>query len=104
MTLVPRAEVKDSQVKPLDDRRVYEIYPGDRLRAIADFEGRTVAPGADAKSLSITGKPARVTVRWRFGGPESAACNGANLAVQKAADGTVSVEFDHQDSSRLSWQ
>jgi alpha-D-xyloside xylohydrolase len=104
MTLVPQAEVKDPNAKPLDDRRVYEIYPGQPLRAIADFEGRTVTPGADSRSLSITGKPARVTVRWRFGGPESAECNGRKLEVQRAADGSVSVEFEHRESSKLTWQ
>jgi alpha-D-xyloside xylohydrolase len=104
MTLVPQAEVKDTNVKPLDDRRVYEIYPGERLREIADFEGRTVTPGADSKSLAIAGKPARVTLRWRFGGPESAECNGGKLEVRKSADGAVSVEFEHRESSKLTWQ
>jgi alpha-D-xyloside xylohydrolase len=103
MTLVPAAEVKDPKVKPLDDRRVYEIYPGEALRGITDFEGRTIGPGAGPRSLSIDGKAARVTVRWRFGGPESVSCNGQGLAVQKAADGSASVEFEHRDSSRLSW-
>jgi alpha-D-xyloside xylohydrolase len=104
MTLVPQAEVKDPKVKALDDRRVYEIYPGARLREIADFEGRTVKPGADGKSLAIAGKPARVTIRWRFRGPESAECNGRKLEVRTAPDGAVSVEFEHQDSSHLTWQ
>ena len=104
MTLVPKAEVKDPAVKSLDDRRVYEIYPGVGLRAITDFEGRAVTPGADSKSLSIAGKPAHVTVRWRFGGPQSVACNGQKLAVESAADGSVSVEFDHQETSRLTWE
>jgi alpha-D-xyloside xylohydrolase len=104
MTLVPRSEVKDATVKALDDRRVYELYPGEKLQGITDFEGRTVAPGADGKSLVVTGKPARVIVRWRFAAPESASVNGRPLTVQKAPDGAASVEFDHRDSSRLTWQ
>ncbi|HMD70940.1 MAG TPA: TIM-barrel domain-containing protein [Bryobacteraceae bacterium] len=104
MTLVPQAEVKDPKVKSLDDRRVYEIYPGQPLREIVDFEGRAVKPGADARSLEIAGKPARVTLRWRFGGPESAQCNGKKLEVQRTADGVVSVEFEHGDSSQIAWQ
>jgi alpha-D-xyloside xylohydrolase len=104
MTLVPQAEFRDAKVKSLDDRRVYEIYPGDRMQAITDFEGRTLTPAADSKSLTISGKPARVTVRWRFGGPGSAVCNGQKLTVQKAADGSGSAEFEHKDSSRLTWQ
>ncbi len=104
MTLVPRAGVKDPKVKSLDDRRVYEIYPGQRLRDLVDFEGRTLTPGADAKSLTLAGKPARVTVRWRFGGPETAECNGQKLEVHRTADGVVSVDFDHRDSSQLTWQ
>ena len=104
MTLVPRAEVKDPNVKPLDDRRVYEIYPGERLRAIADFEGRTVAPGPQPASLVVTGAAARVTVRWRFSGPAVVTVGDRKLNTVKAADGSVSVEFDHQGTSRVSWE
>jgi alpha-D-xyloside xylohydrolase len=104
MTLAPQAEVKDAKVKSLDDRRVYEIYPGQRLQGITDFEGRTVMPGAAPKSLEMEGKPAHVIVRWRFGGPESTTWNGRKLTARTAADGTVSVEFDHRDSSRITWQ
>jgi len=103
MTLVPQAEVKDPKVKSLDDRRVYEVYPGEALRRITDFEGRTIAPGAGERSLAIDGKPARVILRWRFGGPESVTCNGQGLTTQKATDGSVSIEFEHSESSRLSW-
>jgi alpha-D-xyloside xylohydrolase len=104
MTLVAQAEFKDRNVKSLDDRRVYEIYPGARLREIADFEGRTLTPGADGKSLAIAAKPARVTVRWRFGGPESAQWNGRELGVRTEADGSVSVEFEHTDTSKITWK
>jgi hypothetical protein len=83
---------------------VYEIYPGQRLQGITDFEGRTVMPGAAPKSLEMEGKPAHVIVRWRFGGPESTTWNGRKLTARTAADGTVSVEFDHRDSSRITWQ
>jgi len=55
MTLVPQTEYKDQAVKSLDNRRVYEIYPGAQLRSITDFEGRTVAPGPQPASLVVTG-------------------------------------------------
>ena len=104
MTLVPQSEYKDARVKSLDDRRIYEIYPGDRLRAITDFEGRTVTPGSDSRSLTIDGRPARVTLRWRFGGPGAVTVDGRKAPVVKASDGSGSVEFDHKDTSRVTWE
>jgi len=101
MTLVPPGEYKDRSVKSLDDRRVYEIYPGASLRPITDFEGRTVAPGQESASLVITGQPARVILRWRFNGPMGVSVNDRKLDTVKAADGSVSVEFHHQATSRL---
>ena len=104
MTLVPQSEFKDKRVKSLDDRRIYEIYPGGRLRAITDFEGRTVTPGADSRSLAINGQPARVTLRWRFGGPSAVTVNSLTIPVVKASDGSGSVEFDHKDTSHVTWE
>lgn len=104
MTLVPRKEYKDQQVKSLDDRRVYEIYPGAPLRALTDFEGRQLTPGAEPGSLVLTGQAARVILRWRFGAPAGVTLNGRKLEPVKAADGSVSVEFDQSGTSRLKWQ
>ena len=104
MTLVAQTEYQDQAVKSLDNRRVYEIYPGAQLRSITDFEGRTVAPGPQPASLVVTGAAARVTVRWRFNGPASVSVNDRKLNTVKAADGSVSVEFDHQGTSKLGWE
>jgi alpha-D-xyloside xylohydrolase len=104
MTLVPQSEYKDKAVKSLDNRRVYEIYPGAQLRSITDFEGRGVAPGPQPASLVVTGAAARVTVRWRFNGPAGVSVNDRKLNTVKAADGSVSVEFNHQGTSRLRWE
>lgn len=104
MTLVPQSEYKDAKVRSLDDRRVYEIYPGAPLRAITDFEGRTLTPGADAKSLTIAGSPARVILRWRFHGPRTVTLNNQKLEPLAAADGAVSVEFAHQGTSNVRWE
>jgi alpha-D-xyloside xylohydrolase len=93
MTLVP----------PLDARRVYELYPG-ALRAITDFEGRRVGPGAGPGSLAITGPAARVTLRWRFQGPTGVTLNGRELHPVVGPDSVVSVEFEHQATSRLEWR
>ena len=104
MTLVPQKEYKDQNVKSLDDRRVYEIYPGAPLRPLTDFEGRQLTPGAEPGSLVLTGQRARVTLRWRFGGPASVTLNDQKLEPVKAADGSVSVEFDQSGTSRVKWQ
>jgi alpha-D-xyloside xylohydrolase len=104
MTLVPQKEYKDQKVKSLDDRRVYEIYPGAPLRALTDFEGRQLTPGAEPGSLVLTGPRARVTLRWRFGAPAGVTLNDRKLELVKAADGSVSVEFDQSGSSRVKWQ
>ena len=104
MTLVPQKEYKDQKVKSLDDRRVYEIYPGAPLRALTDFEGRQLTPGGDPGSLVLTGPGAHVILRWRFGAPASVTLNDRRLEPAKAADGSVSVEFDQAGTSRLKWQ
>jgi hypothetical protein len=83
---------------------VYEIYPGAQLRSITDFEGRTIAPGPEPASLLVTGAAARVMLRWRFNAPAAVSVNDRKLNTAKAPDGSVSVEFDHQGSSRLRWE
>ena len=101
MTLVPQAEFKDTKVKSMDNRRVYEIYPGS-LRDITDFEGRTIAAGP-GRAATITGQPAHVILRWRFEAPSRVTAAGKALTPIKGADGSVSVEFDHSGTSRVSW-
>jgi len=104
MTLVPRQEVADAKVQALDDRRVYEIYPGRQPRAITDFEGRRIEYQPQARRLAITGDPARVTIRWRFVTPFSVTLNGRKLdGLTRSADGAA-VDFNHQATSRIAWQ
>lgn len=102
MTLVPRADFKDTGVQALDDRRVYEIYPGAEKRGITDFEGRAVSHEGD--SLQLSGSPARVTVRWRFARPSHVLVNGeAWSKITGTADGE-SVQFEHRGRTTVSWQ
>ena len=103
MTLVPAGEYADSGVKAMDNRRVYEIYPGAKLEAIQDFEGRALQPGDAPGSLIITGPPAHVILRWRFAGPRSATVNGKTVPSQLGAEG-VRVEFDHTGKTTLDWK
>jgi alpha-D-xyloside xylohydrolase len=103
MTLVPQQEVKDQKVKSLDDRRVYEIYPGAPLRALTDFEGRHLTPGTEPNSLALTGPHAQVILRWRFNAPATVTVNDQKLATLRAADGSVSVQFDQSGTSRVKW-
>lgn len=93
MTLVPRSDFKNPDVKALDDRRIYEIYPG-ALRPLEDFEGRKFTPGPN--SVTLTGPPARVTLRWRFASPERVTVNGQALAP--------GAEFAHAGTSRVTWR
>jgi len=103
MTLVPQGEYGDQKVKSLDDRRVYEIYPG-ALRGITDFEGRTVGPAGASSGLVITGKAARIELRWKFGGPNSVTVNDRRMEPRKSAEGSVWVEFAHDGTSRVRWE
>jgi alpha-D-xyloside xylohydrolase len=96
MTLVPRGQYADKKVKPLDSRRIYEIYPG-KLRAIADFEGRTVGP-TKSGDLRIAGKSADVTLRWRFEKPRRVMVNGKNTPP-RYSQGDASVYFVHRGNS-----
>jgi alpha-D-xyloside xylohydrolase len=104
MTLVPQNEFKDRTIQALDDRRVYEIYPGHETRTITDFEGRKLAYDPAAGVLEITGAPARLSIRWKFAHPSSVSLNGQPLTPLTPVSETVSVEFQHRGTSKLSWR
>lgn len=104
MTLVPRAEFKDRTVQTLDDRRVYELYPGSEPRTITDFEGRSLVYNPAARTLEITGPPARVTIRWKFVQPSSVVVNGRAADKLTPAANGVSVELQHNGTSNLTWR
>jgi len=87
MTLVPK----------LDDRRIYEIYPGP-ARSITDFEGRQLS--ASNGHLTITGKPAMITIVWRNQKPAAVRLNGGPIAVSDAA----TVTFEHRGHSVMVWR
>jgi alpha-D-xyloside xylohydrolase len=102
MTLVPATESGNTSVKSLDDRRVYELLPGDaKSVTITDFEGRTLS--RTAHSLEIDGKAARVTVRWRFDPVTAVTLGGAPLELQTGAAGRY-VEFSHAGRSTITWK
>ncbi len=103
MTLVPWHGRGPAPVPTLDDRRVYELYPGP-ARSVTDFEGRrlTVGETAGRNALDLTGAPARVTIVWRFQHPAHALLNGVSLEL-RTADGTTSASFAHAQESRLVW-
>ena len=101
MTLVPANDYADKKVKSLDNRRVYEIWPGTKLESIRDFEARTVEPGSQAGTLTITGAPAHVILRWP--GPHNVTVNGRAVPALRTANG-ISVEFDHTDKTALAWR
>lgn len=94
MTLVPASEYADKSVKSMDNRRVYEIYPGNKLEAIRDFESRSIEPGDQRGSLKISGAPAHIIIRWRFASPATVVVNGHAVSMARNADGTE-IEFDH---------
>ena len=50
-----------------------------------------------ARALEITGDPARITVRWKFAQPSGIEVNGAKHP------GSASVEFQHRQTTKLSW-
>jgi len=104
MTLVPRSQFPDSKVQALDDRRVYELYPGHEPRTIADFENRKLEYQPQAATLTISGAPARITVRLRFVHASGATLNGRALAHVAATPDGVSVEFTHRNRSTLAWR
>jgi alpha-D-xyloside xylohydrolase len=93
MTLVPRGQYADTKIKSLDSRRIYEIYPG-KLRAITDFEGRTIRL-TQSGNLRISGTPATVTLRWRFQKPRRVMVSGKNTEI-RYSQGEASVSFVHR--------
>jgi hypothetical protein len=102
MTLVPQKESGNTTVKSLDDRRVYEVIGSEAAdTTLKDFEGRTIV--REGRSLKIAGKPAKVTVRWRFGAVAGARVNGAAVAVHAGVDGPY-VEFDHASETTVAWE
>ncbi len=105
MTLVPSSESGNTHIHSLDDRRVYEVYPGNSA-SFTDFEGRDIKRDGDSLSLANT-KPdtaaAKVTVRWKFVKVQSATVNGVDAKVQQDADGTF-IEFTHTANSRVEWK
>ena len=103
MTLVPAGEYADQSVKSMDSRRVYEIYPGSKLKAIRDFEDRAIQPGDQPAALTITGAPAHMIIRWRFAMPHTATVNGRTVTPVRQADGTA-IEFDHSGTTAVSWR
>ncbi|HWB84962.1 MAG TPA: TIM-barrel domain-containing protein [Bryobacteraceae bacterium] len=104
MTLVQASECKDPTVQALDDRRVYEIYPGSQPRSITDFENRRIAYDPKAGTLTLTGAPARVSIRWRFADPSEVTLNGQKFDKVTATPDGISVEFRHQGTSTLAWR
>ena len=104
MTLVPWTGAGAPPAPALDDRRVYEIYPG-TPRDLRDFEGRRLAVGADGglTTLRLGGAPARVTIVWRFVVPRDVTLNGAPIAVERQG-ASASVTFAHASEDRLAWR
>jgi alpha-D-xyloside xylohydrolase len=104
MTLVPQSESGNTQVRSMDDRRVYEIYGGGESAESkrTDFEGRVVT--RTGNRLVISGdSAAHVVVRWRFAKVRSVTVGGAEMKVQTGEGGSY-VEFDHLKESVVSWQ
>jgi alpha-D-xyloside xylohydrolase len=102
MTLVPWRGEGPPPVPTLDDRRVYEIYPGP-ARDLQDFEGRRLGLRVGGRTtLTLSGAPARVTLVWRFQHPAHVTLNGVPAEVQMAGD-EVSVTFAHATDSQLVW-
>ena len=87
MTLVPK----------LDDRRVYQIYPG-AGRSLVDFEGRRLVRSGNR--LRISGKSARITLEWRFGHPGQVRVNGAPVSVDPDS---ASATFVHRGVTVVTW-
>lgn len=101
MTLVPAAESGNQTVHTMDDRRVYEVVGADGGRVeVKDFEGRLLV--REGRTLTIEGKPAQVTVRWRFGEARAVTLNGASVRVM-TKDGSSSVAFSLSQRAVLSW-
>ena len=108
MTLVPTAESGATDVKSMDDRRVYEIispFTAEEAAAQVDFEGRTLTRSANSLTIVDGEKspaPTRVTVRWRFGKLHAVTVDGASVELQGGKDGPY-VEFSHTGTSLVEW-
>lgn len=100
MTLVPPSQSGNTQIQSLDDRRVYEVYPGAEAD-FTDFEGRTIQ--RNNATLTINGKSAKVSVCWKFIHITTATVNGAAARVQQGIDGPF-IEFNHKDKSVVVWK
>lgn len=103
MTLVPWTGAGAPPVPTLDDRRIYDIYPGP-ARSLQDFEGRrlNVSAGAGRTALTLSGAPARVTIVWRFQHPTHATLNGRPVEL-RSEGGWAEATFAHATESRLVW-
>jgi len=103
MTLVPWRGAGAPPVPTLDDRRVYEIYPGPH-RNLQDFEGRRldVSARGGRTALTMSGAPARVTIVWRFQHPTHATLDGRPIRLRSEGH-TVSATFAHSTDSHLVW-
>ncbi len=105
MTLVPSSESGNTRLQTLDDRRVYEVFPGETA-SLTDFEGRVIKREANTLTLADQ-KPntaaAKVTVRWKFASVQSATVDGAAVNVQQGADGPF-IEFAHAGTSKIAWK
>lgn len=103
MTLVPSKESGNEAVHSLDDRRIYEIYPGPS-RSLVDFEQRTIESKQNGAggSIHIEGASAKVTLRFPFRRVESVTVNGKPISVSES-NGVASVTFDHHQSSSVEW-
>jgi len=105
MTLVPQREFSDAKVHALDDRRVYEIWGGEKESRVVDFEGRTIECDARAGKLQIRGgTPARVILRWRFIRPHLVTVDGGKVVKLVAGREESSVNFDYTGNSRIIWK
>ncbi|ADV84582.1 glycoside hydrolase family 31 protein [Terriglobus saanensis] len=103
MTLVPSAESGNSTIHTLDDRRVYDLMPAFRGDATTqtDFEERTLT--RENHAFKITGKEAKVTLRWRFGRPVSITVNGTAARATQTPEGPT-IEFAHIGTTTVEWR
>ena len=103
MTLVPQSESGNSEVKSLDDRRVYEMI-GDAGACGCELDGlRGAERGAEREVAEDSGdSAAHMIVRWRFAKPKSVTVDGQAGAVGGWREALV--EFDHLKESVVAWQ
>ena len=104
MTLVPERQIKVRGIQSLDDRRVYELFPGEGERRMTDFESRGLVYDAGGNSFSVRGAPARVTVRWRFAHPAAVTLNGEPAGPLTATPDGAALQFSHRDVSAIRWR